>query len=141
MGRDIFLNATHIPAPQIEPDEPEQMAEKEEQPESEDSSAQGPDPDAENLVQSAVATLPAELLTLMLRGAEKTRQRQTKSGTSGGLTQDKHRGRPIGTRPGDIKRGHRIRVAPFAAEREAIPSRARQFHCTRFDECPNPAAS
>ena len=118
--RLVFIpKATHIPAPQIEPDKPEQMAEKEEQPESEDSSVQGPDPDTENLVQSAVATLPAELLTLMLRGAEKTRQRQTKSGTSGGLTQDKHRGRPIGTRPGDIKRGHRIDIP--ATLRSAAP--------------------
>ena len=102
---------------------------EEQEPETTDENAlqnQTPEPprDTEEMVQAAVATLPPDILTLLLSRAERSRQRQNKSGNAGHLSQDKQRGRPVGVRRGDIKRGHRVDIpatlrtaAPFQGAR------------------------
>ena len=124
--RLIFLpRATHIPAPPEEPEPPEDtppLPEESQQPDS--AQQQGEHQEADETVQSAIAELPTDLLATLLKRAERSRMRQNKAGNSGQIAQDKQRGRPIGVRRGELKRGHRIDIpatlraaAPFQAVR------------------------
>ena len=115
----LLPRATQIPQ-QHEPEPPE----AEQQPEETDDSeppqpSSEPQSNTEELVQAAMATLPTDLLTMLLSRAERSRQRQNKAGNAGHLSQDKQRGRPVGVRRGDIKRGHRIDIP--ATLRTAAP--------------------
>lgn len=114
----LLPRATQLPQPaEQEPQNAEQETEETEneppQPPSE------PKSDNEEMVQAALASLPAELLTLLLGRAERSRQRKNKAGSAGHLSQDKQRGRPVGVRRGELKRGHRIDIP--ATLRTAAP--------------------
>ena len=118
LPRATQLPQQEAPEPPVEEQEPETTDENALQ-------NQTPEPprDTEEMVQAAVATLP-DILTLLLSRAERSRQRQNKSGNAGHLSQDKQRGRPVGVRRGDIKRGHRVDIpatlrtaAPFQGAR------------------------
>ena len=118
LPRATQLPQQETPEPPVEEQEPETTDENALQ-------NQTPEPprDTEEMVQAAVATLP-DILTLLLSRAERSRQRQNKSGNAGHLSQDKQRGRPVGVRRGDIKRGHRVDIpatlrtaAPFQGAR------------------------
>lgn len=101
----------------------EQLAEEQELEEPEENNAQKQSPesprDTEEMVQAAAAALPPDILTMLLSRAERSRQRQNKAGNAGHLSQDKQRGRPVGVRRGDIKRGHRVDIP--ATLRTAAP--------------------
>ena len=117
--------AQHLPTPQAEPQQPEQSDDNQEDTDvPEQQTQQKEEQDHEDLVQAAMAELPEDLLTILLKRAEKSRQRQSKSGNAGEFAQDKQRGRPVGVRRGDVKRGHRIDIpatlrcaAPFQTAR------------------------
>lgn len=120
----LLPRATQLP--QQEAPEPPKEEQKPEEPEDNGSEEQSPEPpsDTEEMVQAAVATLPPDILTMLLSRAERSRQRQNKAGNAGHLSQDKQRGRPVGVRRGDIKRGHRVDIpstlrtaAPFQRAR------------------------
>lgn len=119
LPRATQLPQQEAPEPPLEEQEPETTEKNESQ-------KQTPEPpnDTEEIVQAAAATLPPEILTTLLSRAERSRQRQNKAGSAGHLSQDKQRGRPVGVRRGDIKRGHRIDIpatlrtaAPFQGAR------------------------
>lgn len=120
----LLPRATQLPQQEV----PEPPAEEQEPETTEENASQNqtPEPprDAEEMVQAAVAALPPDILTLLLSRAERSRQRQNKAGNAGHLSQDKQRGRPVGVRRGDIKRGHRVDIpatlrtaAPFQGAR------------------------
>ena len=117
--------AQHLPTPQAEPQPPEQADDNQEDTDvPEQQTQQKEEQDHEDLVQAAMAELPEDLLAILLKRAEKSRQRQSKSGNAGEFAQDKQRGRPVGVRRGDVKRGHRIDIpatlrcaAPFQTAR------------------------
>ena len=119
LPRATQLPQQEAPEPPMEEQQPETTEENE-------SKAQptAPPGDTEEMVQAATATLPPEVLTMLLSRAERSRQRQNKAGSAGHLSQDKQRGRPVGVRRGDIKRGHRVDIpatlrtaAPFQSAR------------------------
>jgi magnesium chelatase subunit D len=112
--------AQQLPIPRAEPQPPEQSDDNREDTDTPEQQTQ----QHEDLVQAAMADLPEDLLAILLKRAEKSRQRQSKSGNAGDLAQDKQRGRPVGVRRGDVKRGHRIDIpatlgcaAPFQTAR------------------------
>lgn len=117
--------AKQLPNPQAEPQPPEQSEENQEETDLPEQQAQHTEEqDHEDLVQAAMAELPEDLLAILLKRAQKSRQRQSKSGNAGEFAQDKQRGRPVGVRRGDVKRGHRIDIpatlrcaAPFQTAR------------------------
>jgi magnesium chelatase subunit D len=120
--------AKQLPNPQAEPQPPEQSEENQEETDLPEQQAQhSKEQDHEDLVQAAMAELPEDLLAIVLKRAEKSRQRQSKSGNAGEFAQDKQRGRPVGVRRGDVKRGHRIDIpatlrcaAPFQTARATL---------------------
>lgn len=115
----LLPRATHLPQQaEQEPQNTEQETEETETNEPPQPSSE-PKNDNEEIVQAALASLPAELLTLLLGRAERSRQRQNKAGNAGHLSQDKQRGRPVGVRRGELKRGHRIDIP--ATLRTAAP--------------------
>ena len=89
--------AQHLPTPQAEPQPPEQADDNQEDTDvPEQQTQQKEEQDHEDLVQAAMAELPEDLLAILLKRAEKSRQRQSKSGNAGEFAQDKQRGRPVG---------------------------------------------
>tara|TARA_B100000900_G_scaffold82746_1_gene66887 strand:- start:912 stop:2690 length:1779 start_codon:yes stop_codon:yes gene_type:complete len=115
----LLPRATQLPQQKV----PEPPLEEQESEATEENKAQEQTPEppgaTEEMVQAAAATLPPEILTMLLSRAERSRQRQNKAGNAGHLSQDKMRGRPVGVRRGDIKRGHRIDIP--ATLRAAAP--------------------
>ena len=115
----LLPRATQLPQQKV----PEPPLEEQESEATEENTAQEQTPEppgaTEEMVQAAAATLPPEILTMLLSRAERSRQRQNKAGNAGHLSQDKMRGRPVGVRRGDIKRGHRIDIP--ATLRAAAP--------------------
>ena len=117
--------ARRLPTPQAQHQPPEQSEDNREETDTPGQQAQqNEEQDHEDLVQAAMAELPEDLLAILLKRAEKSRQRQSKSGNAGEFAQDKQRGRPVGVRRGDVKRGHRIDIpatlrcaAPFQTAR------------------------
>lgn len=129
--RLVFLPiAAQLPTPQAEPPPPEQPPEtNEDSDKPEHQAEQNDQTDHDEIVQSAMVELPPDLLALLLKRADKSRLRQTKSGSAGEFAQDKQRGRPVGVRRGDVKRGHRIDIpatlrcaAPFQTARASWDS-------------------
>lgn len=114
LPRATQLPQQKVPEPPVEEQESEATEETKPQ-------EQTPEPPGatEEMVQAAAATLPPEILTMLLSRAERSRQRQNKAGNAGHLSQDKMRGRPVGVRRGDIKRGHRVDIP--ATLRAAAP--------------------
>lgn len=124
--RLVFLPvATQLPTPQAEPEPPEPPQDSNEDSDKpEEQAQQNTEQDHEDLVQAAMAELPEDLLAILLKRASKSRLRQSKAGNAGEFSQDKQRGRPVGVRRGDVKRGHRIDIpatlrcaAPFQSAR------------------------
>jgi hypothetical protein len=69
--------AKQLPNPQAEPQPPEQSEENQEETDSPEQQAQNTEEqDHEDLVQAAMAELPEDLLAIVLKRAEKSRQRQ-----------------------------------------------------------------
>ena len=66
-----------------------------------------PDPGADTMTEAVRAALPAGLLAQLL-GGELANKRFGAAGKSGAARQSKHRGRPIGSRPGDPRSGARL---------------------------------
>jgi len=115
----LLPRATQLPQQKVpEPPLEEQESEATEENKSQEQTPEPPGA-TEEMVQAAAATLPPEILTMLLSRAERSRQRQNKAGNAGHLSQDKMRGRPVGVRRGDIKRGHRIDIP--ATLRAAAP--------------------
>ena len=114
LPRATQLPQQAVPEPPMKEQEPEATEEHESQ-------KQTPEPPGatEEIVQAAAATLPPEILAMVLNRAERSRLRQNKAGNAGHLSQDKKRGRPVGVRRGDIKRGHRVDIP--ATLRTAAP--------------------
>ena len=125
----LLPHATQLPQSIEEPQEapPEQPeVDEQEQPETEQR-AEKEDDEAETLIESSVANLPADLLATLVARAQKSRQRQTRAGKAGAVIQHKQRGRPVGSRRGDIRRGERLDIA--ATLRTAAPfQRIRSVH-------------
>ena len=122
LPRATQLPQQEAPEPPKEESEPEATEENEPQKQSSE-----PPRDTEEMIQAAAATLPPDILTMLLSRAERSRQRQNKAGNAGHLSQDKQRGRPVGVRRGDIKRGHRVDIpatlrtaAPFQGARARL---------------------
>lgn len=115
----LLPRATQLPQQEA----PESPAEEDqlEEPEESESQCQSREPpkDTEEIVQAAVAALPPDILTMLLSRAQRSRQRQNKTGSAGHLSQNKQRGRPVGVRRGDIKQGHRVDIP--ATLRTAAP--------------------
>ena len=125
----LLPHATQLPQSIEEPQEapPEQPeVDEQEQPETEQRTEKEDD-EAETLIESSVANLPADLLAALVARAQKSRQRQTRAGKAGAVIQHKQRGRPVGSRRGDIRRGERLDIA--ATLRTAAPfQRIRSMH-------------
>jgi magnesium chelatase subunit D len=107
------------------------------------------DPGADTMTEAVRASLPANLLAQLL-GGELASKRVGAGGKSGAARQSKHRGRPIGSRPGDPRSGARLALldtlraaAPLQKLRRAslhvnssakILVRREDFRVTRFAE-------
>ncbi len=101
------------PPPEPEPEpEPEQTDDAEPPP-----APEQPPPNAESLLEAALAQLPAGLLEqLQTRSA---RLRQSSTGSAGDQHQHQNRGRPTGVFRGDHRRGGRVNI--LATLRAAAP--------------------
>ena len=120
----LIPNATQFPQSIEEPQEaaPNHPEDQEpEQAETERPNDQTAD-DTETLIESTVASLPTDLLACLVARAQKSRQRQSRAGKAGAAIQHKQRGRPVGYRRGDVRRGERIDIA--ATLRTAAPFQA-----------------
>jgi magnesium chelatase subunit D len=111
--------ARRLPPQQQEELEPQQEKQDElqdDQPSDENSACDAPqdsveqasaDPGADTMTEAVRASLPANLLAQLL-GGELASKRVGAGGKSGAARQSKHRGRPIGSRPGDPRSGARL---------------------------------
>jgi len=111
--------ARRLPPQQQEEPEPQQEKQDEpqdDQPSDENSACDAPqdsveqtsaDPGADTMTEAVRASLPANLLAQLL-GGELASKRVGAGGKSGAARQSKHRGRPIGSRPGDPRSGARL---------------------------------
>ena len=111
--------ARRLPPQQQEEPEPQQEKQDEpqdDQPSDENSACDAPqdsveqtsaDPGADTMTEAVRASLPANLLAQLL-GGELANKRVGAGGKSGAARQSKHRGRPIGSRPGDPRSGARL---------------------------------
>lgn len=154
--------ARRLPPQQQE--EPEPQQEQQEQPPQDDQPSEensacdapqeereqtSPEPGADTMSEAVRAALPANLLAQLL-GGETLNKRSGAAGKSGAARQSKHRGRPIGSRPGDPRSGARLALldtlraaAPLQKLRRAslransaakILVRREDFRVTRFAE-------
>ena len=132
----LLPRATVLPAP--EPDQPTDHAQEPEEAESsppdpsetpppesqdtdgENAEGQTPEAAAEVILAAALATLPPGLLA-RLQGGGASRQRVERSGRAGPAAAIGPRGRPIGTRHGDLRSG---RLALVDTLRTAAPRQA-----------------
>ncbi len=89
-----------------EPDPPEENAE---QPEDKPQPQNTEEELTDLMVEAAKAALPPGLLAALLDAAQTGRQPMA-GGKSGSLIKSRMRGRPIGTRPGDLRSGQRLNV-------------------------------
>jgi len=139
--------ATRVPAEEPpEQDEPESMQDTEDPNDQENRSGDRPPDDV--IVDAIRANLPPGLLELLASGQA---QRQSRSaGSRGGpRMKSKRRGRPIGSRPGELTAGNRLNVlatlksaAPWqpirrtAAAGDARPIQLRKddIHVNRFED-------
>ena len=114
--------ARRLPPQQQEETEPQQEQQpQDEQPSDENSACDAPqespqdnreeqtsaEPGADTMSEAVRASLPAGLLAQLL-GGELANKRIGAGGKSGAARQSKHRGRPIGSRPGDPRSGARL---------------------------------
>lgn len=77
-------------------------------PEDSDRTAPQDAPLADIVLQAALAALPADLLAQL--SAQPQRRGAASSGRTGVLSASRHRGRPVGTRRGELRRGARLHV-------------------------------
>lgn len=136
--------ATILPAPQVEDEAP--PPDRSEQ--SESDSATRPDADTELLLDAVRAAIPPGLLD-RLGQAKAGRMRVMNGGRSANLRTSLRRGRPAGTRPGDLKPGIRLNLvetmkaaAPWQRLRKGVASqsgsrvqvRREDFRIVRFKQ-------
>ena len=113
--------ATHLPElaqEDIEDEQtppPEQSTEPEE---SDPSSKTDLSPPTNALIEAALAHMPAGLLASLGRGSL-SRGKSSMGGKSGARQRHKQRGRPVGSQPGDPRRGERLNL--MATLRAAAP--------------------
>lgn len=124
--------ARRLPPQQQE--EPEPQQEQQEQPPQDDQAADensacdalqenreeqtSAEPGADTMTEAVRAALPADLLAQLL-GGETLNKRSGAAGKNGAARQSKHRGHPIGSRPGDLRSG--TRLALLDTLRAAVP--------------------
>ena len=99
--------ATMLPAAQQEDEAPPPPPDKSEQ--SESDNAERPDADSEMVLEAVRAAIPPGLLEKLGRGIA-SRSRSLSGGRSANLRASLRRGRPAGTRPGDLKPGVRLNL-------------------------------
>jgi magnesium chelatase subunit D len=99
--------ATILPVPQQEENEATPPPDTGEKPESD--SADRPDAVGEMLIEAVRAAIPPGLLN-RLGQAKASRLRSTNAGRSANLRPSLRRGRPTGSRPGDLKPGIRLNL-------------------------------
>lgn len=154
LNRAITLSlvhrATRLPEAPPEASTEEQPEPPEQPPDPGDTEASGePDltPPIDAIIEAAVASIPAGLLA-SLKQSSASRGRSTAGGKSGARQRHKQRGRPIGSQPGDPRRGDRLNLmatlraaAPWQGlrrrERNASPAQGllvkpSDFRVTRF---------
>jgi magnesium chelatase subunit D len=80
---------------------------------------EGAETETEIAVQAALARLPPALLASLAGTVAAARLRQAREGRSGALAASRLRGRPLGARPGDPRRGDRLSLVDTL--RSAVP--------------------
>lgn len=108
--------ATQLPGdpadpPDAEPDPPQDETQQKDPPETDDGQTQSePETSADRLIEAALAALPPNLLEQLAASAARQR-----SGANAGRRGDgglsRRRGRPVGSLPGDPRRGDRLNLA------------------------------
>ena len=131
-----------------EASEPEPQEAQSEEPESPSNNEQSEvTPPLDAVIESAIAHIPAGLLA-SLRQGHQPRGKSSAGGKSGSQQRHKQRGRPVGTEPGDPRRGSRLNLmatlraaAPWQTLRRRQPNPGQQgqllikpsdFRTTRF---------
>jgi len=160
-ARLVFaLRATRLPAPE-EADEAEAEAEADGKPESTSADDERGDLETNSneslgdiILAAANATMPADLLA-RLNLSDGARWRVSSSGRAGVIRQSVRRGRPIGSRRGDLRAGARLNIidtlraaipwqgirrleqaggTPVGGRPARVQVRREDFHITRFKQ-------
>lgn len=119
----LVHRATHLPElpPQDSEDEEPPPPPAEQPPDAEDRAAESQDslkPPTDAVIEAAIANIPPGLLASLQR-SKTSRARAASGGKSGERQRHKQRGRPIGSQPGDPRRGERLNL--MATLRAAAP--------------------